>query len=199
MKKARYIRISSASQNIKRQLLANHLDEILYIDICSGSIPFHKRDKARELLEDVKKNKINYIYVDAIDRLGRNVLDILTTLDKMEKSRCIVKVENIGIESLIKDKPNSAFKMICSVLSNVAEMERDTLLERQRQGILIAKAEGRYKGRVTGSTEDDKTVLNRYKKVVKHLNEGISQRKTAKLNDISLPTVQKVAKLIRAS
>jgi len=53
--------------------------------------------------------------------------------------------------SIIDGKPNSVFKMIVSVLGNVAEMEREYLRERQRQGIDIAKAKGTYKGRLFGS------------------------------------------------
>ena len=71
-------------------------------------------------------------------------------------------------------------------------MERKTLLERQREGIAIAKAQGTYKGRVRGSVESKEEVLAKYKPIVKLLKEGISLRKTAKLADVSLGTVQKV-------
>lgn len=81
-------------------------------------------------------------------------------------------------------------------MANIAEMERESLLERQREGIAIAKAKGAYKGRVKGSVESDKEVLRRYKNVVKQLKNGQSLRATAKLTDVSLGTVQKVKRLI---
>ena len=106
-------------------------------------------------------------------------------------------MDNLGIESLVKDKPNHAFKLIISVMANIAEMERESLLERQREGISIAKAKGVYKGRVKGSVESDNVVLQRYKNVVKHLKKGQSLRNTAKLCNVSLGTVQKVKSIIK--
>ena len=81
-------------------------------------------------------------------------------------------------------------------MANVAVMERETLLERQREGIAIAKAKGVYKGRVRGSVESKDVVLSKYKGVVKLLKQGISLRKTAKLEGVSLGTVQKVKKIM---
>ena len=64
-------------------------------------------------------------------------------------------------------------------MANVAVMERENLLERQAEGIAIAKAKGTYKGRVRGTQESKAEVLSKYKNVVKLLNEDISLRKTA--------------------
>lgn len=83
-------------------------------------------------------------------------------------------------------------------MANVAVMERETLLERQAEGIAIAKAKGVYKGRVRGSVESKEEVLKKYKSVVRFLNENLSLRKTAKLADVSLGTVQKVKNLMAA-
>lgn len=192
--KARYVRISTPDQNYERQLRNQHKDEKLFIDICSGSIPFNERPQALELL---RLEGINYISVHSIDRLGRNLMDILTTLQHFEGYNVPVKVDNLGIESMVNGKPNSTFKMIVSVLANVAEMERDTMLERQREGIAIAKARGVYKGRTRGSTEPTEVFLDRYQSVVKKLREERhSLREIAKLCDVSLGTVQKVKKVI---
>ncbi len=70
------------------------------------------------------------------------------------------------------------------------------MLERQREGIELAKAKGVYKGRVRGSKEAKDEVLAKYPNVIKRLMEGQSLRNTAKLCDVSLGTVQKVRKLI---
>lgn len=192
--KVRYIRISTANQKINRQLKEQYKDEKLFIDVCSGSIPFSKREQGKQIINSL--DEVTYLSVEAIDRLGRNIIDILTTLEVFEKAGVTVKVENLGIESLINGKPNAAFKMVVSVLANVSEMERNNMLERQKQGIAIAKAKGTYKGRVKGSKESDKDFLSKYSNVVKHLNNKQSLRNTAKLCDVSLGTVQKVKALI---
>ncbi len=191
--KARYIRISTHDQKLERQLKKQHPDEQLFIDVCSGSIPFGERPKGKELLFS---KDVQYISVHAVDRLGRNLLDILNTLKYFEKNKVIVKVDNLGIESLVSGKPNQAFKLIVSVLANISEMERETMLERQREGIEVAKAKGMYKGRVRGSSESEEDFLTKYPNVLKRLKEGHSLRNTAKLCDISLGTVQKIKKIV---
>jgi DNA invertase Pin-like site-specific DNA recombinase len=191
---ARYIRISTPDQKLERQLVKQHTKEKLFIDICSGSIPFDERPKGKELIESVG---INYISVHSIDRLGRNLLDILTTLKHFDDEKIVLKVDNLGIESLIDGKPNPAFKLIISVLANISEMERETMLERQREGIAVARAKGIYKGRVRGSKESSKDFLSRYPEVIKHLRKGHSLRNTAKLAEVSLGTVQKVKGIIQ--
>lgn len=194
--KARYIRVSTGNQKTERQLQKSYPDEKLYIDIISGAIPFKEREKGKDLIKDIENGNINYISVHSIDRLGRNLFDILATLELFNDKKIVLKVDNLGIESLIENKPNSAFKLIISVMANIAEMERETLLERQREGIKVAVAKGVYKGRLKGSVETNEQVLEKYKEVVKFLNKGQSFRNTAKLCNVSLGTVQKVKKIL---
>lgn len=81
-------------------------------------------------------------------------------------------------------------------MANIAEMERESILERQKEGIAIAKAKGVYKGRELGSKESDTDFLSKYKEVVKSLKKGNSIRDTAKICSVSLGTVQKVKNLL---
>jgi len=194
--KARYIRVSTGNQNTARQLHKSHPNEKLYIDIISGATPFSQRPEGKNMLEDIEAGLIDYITVHSIDRLGRNLFDILSTLELLNEKKIVLKVDNLGIESLVNGKPNSAFKLIISVIGNIAEMERESLLERQREGINIAIAKGVYKGRVKGSVESDEQVLDKYKEVVKYLKKGQSLRDTAKLCHVSLGSVQKVKQVL---
>ncbi|HFK5582103.1 recombinase family protein [Elizabethkingia anophelis] len=194
--KARYIRVSTGNQNTERQLEKNHPNEKLYIDIVSGATPFKEREQGHRLIQDIEADSIKYISVHSIDRLGRNLFDILATLELLNEKKVTLKVDNLGIESLVNNKPNSAFKLIISVMANIAEMERETMLERQKEGIKIAIAKGVYKGRVKGSKESDEQVLAKYKEVVKYLKRGQSLRDIAKLCNVSLGTVQKVKKIL---
>ncbi|MFI1773371.1 recombinase family protein [Thalassobellus citreus] len=195
--KARYIRVSTSNQNSERQLRDEFKNERLFIDVISGAIPFNERIEGQNLIDSILKNEINYVSVHSIDRLGRNLFDILSTLEIFNKNKVILKVDNLGLESLVKGKPNQAFKLIISVMANIAEMERETMLERQKEGIRIAKANGVYKGRVRGSIESDNTVLTKHKAVVKYLKKKHSLRNTAKLSGVSLGTVQKVQKILK--
>lgn len=194
--KTRYVRISTPNQKKERQLVNNYPNEKLYIDICSGSIPFSKREKGMQLLSSAELGEVESLRVHAVDRLGRNLLDILTTLKYLDDHNVSVKIDSLGLESRIKDKPNPAFKLITTVMGQIGEMERETMLERQKEGIEIAKAKGVYKGRMRGSSQSDKEFLSNYSNVIKELNAGMSLRKTAKLCDVSLGTVQKVKRVL---
>ena len=190
--KARYVRISTGNQNVARQLAKSYPDEKIYIDIISGTVPFDKRPMGEKVIEDIKNKKITYLTVASIDRLGRRLINILSTISVLNEENIVLKVDNLGLESLINGKPNSAFKLIISVMANIAEMEKDTLLERQAQGIAIAKAQGKYTGREKGSFESDDVFLRRHNEVVKNLKKGTSIRDVAKICKVSPSTVQKV-------
>ena len=196
MKKARYNRISTANQNLERQLAKQFPNEAIYNDVISGSVEFRKRPVGQKLYNDVVNGQINYISVSSIDRLGRNLLDIISTLEFFNENMVVLKVENLGLESIVNGKINPTFNLIISVMANVAQMERETLLERQREGIAIAKAKGVYKGREKGSVESDEEILSKYKDVVKFLKMGKSLRDISGRCNLSLGTVQKVKKVL---
>ncbi|EJG03406.1 recombinase family protein [Flavobacterium sp. F52] len=195
MKTAKYIRVSTIEQNIDRQSNSNHKE---YIDKCSGSIPFNERPSAKRLLADISNGKVERLVVHSIDRLGRNAFDIQTTLNTLSNLRINVFVENIGLNSMIDGKPNSIFKMITDVLSNVAEMERASLLERQREGIVIAKSKGVYKGRQLNTIETPQQFLSKYNhshlELIKDKNYSI--RKLALITNLSNNTIVKIRKVI---
>lgn len=196
---ARYIRVSSINQKIERQLLRQHAGERIYIEKISGSLPFAQRPIAKQLLEDIDKASIRYLVVSSIDRLGRNTIDVLQTIEMLHKKNVCVKVENLGLESWANGKENPTFKLIISVLANISEMERTSLLERQKEGIAIAKAKGIYKGRNKGSEESVSQFLSKYPSVVSYLNRKVppTLKEIAKLTDCSKNTVQKVKRFMK--
>jgi DNA invertase Pin-like site-specific DNA recombinase len=198
--KARYVRVSSLKQNEERQLIRQHTDEKLFVDKISGSIPFEKRPQAKHLLDAVLQGEITYVSVSSIDRLGRSTLDVLQTIETFNNKGVVLKVDNLGLESLVAGKENPTFKLIVSVLANIGEMERQTLRERQLEGIQIAKLRGTYKGREKGTTETKEEILAKYKEVVKMLNRNnYTYKEIAKLADCSKNTVIKVKKLLEAA
>lgn len=197
MSKVKYIRVSTEEQNTGRQELNAKEFSKIYIDKTSGSIQFTERKEAKKLLTDIESGLVTEIHITSIDRLGRNIIDILTMVEFFNQKGIKLFVENIGMFSLIDNKPNPSFKMIISVLGNVAEMERLNMLERQRQGIELAKAKGTYKGRLYGTRMTDDEILTKYKSVVKELRNGESLRRASKIGGCSLGTAQKIQKLIQ--
>ncbi|MFK7833241.1 MAG: recombinase family protein [Winogradskyella sp.] len=194
--KVKYIRVSTLEQNTERQQTNSDNFQSVYIDKISGAIPFFDRPQGKKLTNNITNNKINEVHVSSIDRLGRNILDILTVSEFFNNNKVNLYVENIGMYSMVDNKPNPIFKMIISVLGNVAEMERTNMLERQKQGIKIAKAKGKYTGRLFGTKMTDDEFLKKYKNVMLELKNGESLRRAAKLGECSLGTAQKVKRLI---
>ncbi len=207
--KARYIRQSTASQSNLRQLAKAHADETLFIDVISGSVPFKERPEGKKLIEAVENGLIDYVSFHAIDRAGRNTMDVISTLEYLHNKGVTVKIENLGLESTINDKKNPIFSLVTTILSEISAMEKTNLLERQAEGIQQAKLKGTYKGRVVGSVESKEVVLEKYKAVVKVLNQypTMSLRQIAELcnskinkgeKKLSPNTVRKVKELLTA-
>jgi DNA invertase Pin-like site-specific DNA recombinase len=194
MKKARYIRQSTASQTNLRQLAKAHHDEELFIDTVSGSVPFQEREAGLRLHNEINNGKINFLTIHAIDRAGRNTIEVLTFLKFCFDKGVTVKIENLGLESIINGKANPIFNLITTVLSELASLEKSSLLERQLEGIAQAKILKKYKGRVKGTVLSKEQLLETHKKVVRELkaNPTLSMRKIATLSGVSPNTVRKV-------
>jgi DNA invertase Pin-like site-specific DNA recombinase len=194
MKKARYIRQSTASQTNLRQLAKAHQDEELFIDTVSGSVPFQEREAGLRLHNEINNGKINFLTIHAIDRAGRNTIEVLTFLKFCFDKGVTVKIENLGLESIINGKANPIFNLITTVLSELASLEKSSLLERQLEGIAQAKILKKYKGRVKGTVLSKEQLLETHKKVVRELkaNPTLSMRKIATLSGVSPNTVRKV-------
>lgn len=194
--KAKYIRVSTLEQNTERQ---ENKEYKSFIDKCSGAIPFAERPQATKLIKAIESGLVNYVSVHSIDRLGRNQLDILNTIEWFKAKNVNLKIENLGVELFtIDNKINPAFQIITSVMARIAEMEREQIKERQKEGIKIAKAKGKYTGRSIGSVESNDEVLHKHKDVVKYLNQKMSVRDINKLTNKSTATIQKVKKIMLA-
>lgn len=203
MKKARYIRQSTKNQTNLRQLAKAHPDEELFIDIISGSTPFAERPEGKKLIEAVEAGQVSYVSFHAIDRAGRNTINVLQTLQYFYDKGVLVKIDNLGLESMINGKANPVFNLITTILSELSSLEKTSLLERQAEGIHQAKLLGLYKGRVEGTLDTPEQTLAKHKRVVKTLktNPTLSLRQIAKLASdvdykVSPNTVKKVKELM---
>jgi len=135
-----YIRVSATEQNTARQeVLMKELcvDEI-YIDKMSGKNT--NRPELQTMMKYVRKG--DTVIVESISRFARNTRDLLELIEKLKEKEVefISKKENI-------DTTTPAGKFMLTVFGAVAELEREHILQRQAEGIAIAKEEGKYKGR----------------------------------------------------
>ena len=194
-----YTRISSIDQKSLRQTQNSKDFDYLIEDKCSGAIPFFERDGGKRFEKMVSKNQVTQISVHAIDRLGRNLLDILNTIAFFNKKGICIHFIQQGIKTLNEDgTENPISKMIISILGVVAEMERNLIKERQAEGVAIAKANGIYKGRAKGTKESNLDFLNKpkVKKAIVYLNSGMKSVEVNKLTGLHPNTITKIKKIL---
>ena len=136
-----YCRVSTEGQNESRQTeLAEKLGidkDNVYVDKASGKNTDRKALKA--LLTFCRKG--DTIYCESISRIARNTKDLLSIIDELNQKQ----VDFVSIKENI-DTSTPTGKFMLTVFAALAEMERENILEKQAEGIAIAKAEGKYKG-----------------------------------------------------
>lgn len=149
-----YVRVSTKDQNEARQIRAltyyskELKNENIYVDKQSG------KDFNRISYQDLKKRlrEGDTLIIKELDRLGRNKEMIKEELEYFKSSKIRIKILNIPTTLMDLPKENEwVFEMInnvlVEVLAAIAEEERNKIRIRQAEGIEIAKAEGKYKGR----------------------------------------------------
>ena len=135
-----YVRVSTIEQNEERQIeaLKTHNIDKWFIEKISGKNT--NRPELKSMIEFVREGDI--IYIHSLDRLARSTKDLLDIVEKLQskKVHLVSNKENI-------DTTTATGKLMLTMIAAIAEFERANMLERQREGIAIAKAEGKYKGR----------------------------------------------------
>lgn len=91
------------------------------------------------MFKAVEVGSINFVSVAALDRMGRNLQDLINTIEFFNSHKVILRIDNLGIDSMVDGKPNPISKLIATVLGNVAEMERTNLRERQLRVLPLPK------------------------------------------------------------
>ena len=147
-----YVRVSTMEQNTARQeVLMDRLSvEKVYIEKVSGKSTTG-REKLKEMLDFIREGDV--VVVESISRLARNTRDLLKIVDKFDKKGVIFISQKESIDT------NSATgRFMLTIFAAVAQLEREYILARQKEGIEIAKAEGKYKGRKPIDIDKDKFI-----------------------------------------
>lgn len=140
MKNLLYIRVSTDEQETARQEALAKLYSIdkIFIDKLSGKS--RDRPQFKAMMEYVREG--DTLYVESISRLSRSIRDLLKTVDELNEK----KVKFVSVkENIDTSTPQGRFML--NVFGALAELEREQMLQRQAEGIKIAKEKGKYKGR----------------------------------------------------
>lgn len=155
-----YIRCSTEEQNEERQILnAKEVNaDKLFIDKASGKNTDRKAFK--EMMNFIREG--DTVICSDISRIARNTRDLLNIIDDFSKKN----VEFISLKENI-DTSTPQGKFMLTIFGAMAELERESILQRQREGIAIAKAQGKYKGRQRIKINEDK-----FRRLCKEWREG---------------------------
>lgn len=175
-----YIRVSTVDQNTERQLDGLALDKV-FTDKASGKDT--ARPALRECLDYVREG--DTLVVHSMDRLARSLKDLLAIVDELTARGVAVRFAKNDM-TFTRDKSDPCSMLMLQLLGAVAEFERSMILERQREGIAIAKAKGVYKGRKPALSEDQVAV------VLERLAAGESATDLAEEFGVSRATVYNV-------
>ena len=151
-----YIRVSTQEQNtIRQEVLMESLgvDEV-YIDRMSGKST--DRPELKKMLEYVRQG--NTVIVEAISRFARNTRDLLELVERLTSKG----VEFVSKKEAI-DTTTPSGKFMLTIFGAVAELEREYILQRQREGIAIAKTQGRYTGRKPMEVPDLEKIVRQWR------------------------------------
>ena len=140
MAKIGYVRVSTTEQNtIRQEILMEELGvEKIYIDKASGKNA--DRPKLKAMMAFVREGDV--VIVESISRFARSTNDLLALVEELNEKN----VQFVSQKELI-DTSTPQGKFMLTVFGAMAELEREQTLQRQREGIAAAKAEGKYKGR----------------------------------------------------
>ena len=140
MSKIGYIRVSTEHQETARQqeIMDGYQVDSIFSEKLSGANA--DRPQLRAMLDYVREG--DTLYIESISRLGRSTKDLLNIIDTLtEKGVTLVSNK----ENIDTDTPSGKFML--TVFAALSQLEREQLKQRQREGIVIAKAQGKYTGR----------------------------------------------------
>lgn len=182
-----YARVSTFAQTNDNQLLeiksVGYEADTEYTDTISGRVPAKDRPEFSKMLDTIKRTKKpKRLIVTKLDRLGRNAVDVMSTVQTLGDIGCAVRVLQLGD----LDLTSSAGKLVMSTLAAVSEMERDILVERTHAGLNRARMAGTKLGRPRATDDKAATVIR------EKLAEGASVSQVARDHGISRATVMRV-------
>jgi DNA invertase Pin-like site-specific DNA recombinase len=196
-----YGRVSTQDQDFQRQIFnlkkiaeeKNWKVRRTFQEKISGTVKSDNRPEFKSMLHYIEKNKIDICMVSEVSRIGRTVLNVLSSVDQIHQMGTGFYIQQFNIITFQNGKEDPIAKMLLQMLSIGSEMENSMRRERQLEGIQMAKINGKYTGRKKGAKADAGLQLKKYKDVVDLLcNSDLSLRRIAQITNHSVNTVRKV-------
>ncbi|MDR0170887.1 recombinase family protein [Bacillus paranthracis] len=179
-----YIRVSTVEQNEARQVEAMkqyNIDKVYQEKVSAKNTD---RPKLQEMLDFAREG--DAIYIADFSRLARSTKNLLELVELVE----LLESKGVQLVSIKENIDTSTVtgRLMLKMISAINDFERENMLERKREGITIAKAEGKYKGRKEVSIPDFDKHYQRY------MSRKVSKSQLAKELGVSRPTLDKLIK-----
>ena len=202
MKAAKYIKLEVSDQNGSRQTIKHTSDGERYLEVvekCSHNIPFQNRELGNNIIKLSGSGEIDTLIIDSINCLGKDGQDIFKTIKTLMDLNVKIIAKKEELETISENgEENKLMKTVINIMSSIYEHEKDIKMQKQIQGINIAKLKGTYK--YNGGNKPKlsyKEFISKMKNAncLKYLKKGESIRKAAKSSGLSLGTAVKIKKL----
>ena len=202
------VRVSTDRQEYRRQI--NELKDFCakmnwdivgtFANKVSGAESIENRTEITEMIEFVRTNDVKRVVCIEISRLGRNTLEALKVIQILNENKVSLYIKNYSLETLNNDgSVNPVASLICTILLEIASMERLTIRERMNSGrtqyIERCRKEGIKMGRPSTYKKDLESYKQQYQKEIGLLKKGISLRNIASITGTAVNTLRKVKEL----
>ncbi|MCR4815563.1 MAG: recombinase family protein [Bacteroidales bacterium] len=198
-------RVSTDKQEYQRQVneLTEYCSKVgwsveaVFSNKVSGAKRIEERPEIVEMIAYVKANAVSKVVCLEISRLGRNTLEALKVIKVLNENGVSLYVKNYNLETLTPDgKVNPVASLICTILLEIASMERLTIKERMASGrdqyIANCRRDGVKMGRPSTYRKSEDAYKQQYAKEISLLKKGISLRNIAAITGTSVNTLRKI-------
>lgn len=176
-----YARVSTSGQSLDTQLAALAGCEKVFREKISGAKD--DRPELQALLEFVREG--DAVQVTKLDRLARNTRHLLEISEFLQSKGVALNIINIGINTA-----TPTGKLMLTMIGAIATFEREMMLERQAEGIALAKLKGRYKGRKA-------TARSKSQEVIDMLARGLSKPEISRQLGIGITSIYRIIRVNR--
>lgn len=167
----------------------------------SGTATNEQRAEIQELVEYVKNHQISRVVCLEISRVGRNTLEALKVIQLLNENRVSLFVKNYNLETLDADgNVNPIASLICTILLEIASMERLTIKERMASGrkqyIEKCRRDGIKMGRPSTYRKSDEEYRKQYQKEISLIRKGLSLANISAITGTSINTIRRVKEMV---
>ena len=202
-------RVSTDKQEYERQIteLAEHCRKMgwevvrIFANKVSGAKTNEEREEIQELIEFVKTHQIQRVVCLEISRMGRNTLEALKVIQLLNEHKVSLYVKNYNLETLDSEgNVNPVASLICTILLEIAQMERLTIKERMASGrkqyIEKCRREGIKMGRPETYRKSMEEYKKQYQKEISLIRKGLSLANISAITGTSINTIRKVKQIM---